>query len=102
MKMTMRSLLFLTILNFSFCAHQSIHLKNGATISSAPSVRITSHFVFWGLWQEKKIDLIEECFGENPLLIQEKYSIFNIFFSLITIGIYNPRTSEIWCENTQK
>lgn len=97
----MKSLLFPILLSLSACTIQTLYLKNASPMGK-PSTTVTSHFVFWGLWQEKKIDLIEECYGETPLLIRERYNFWNLFVSLISAGIYNPRTSEIWCEVSSK
>ena len=90
-------LLFQIIMLHS-CSTQTIFLKNLDTKNKKSNVKISSHFIFWGLWQDKKIDLIEECYGENPIMIKEYYNWLNISFNLITLGIYSPRTSEIWCE----
>lgn len=97
----MKSLLFPILLSLSACTVQTLYLKNANPMGN-PSATVTSHFVFWGLWQDKKIDLIEECYGETPLKIRERYNFWNLFVSLISVGIYNPRTSEIWCEVSSK
>ncbi len=80
------------------CITQNIILKEKIGHLNEPTIIIKNNFIFWGLWQDKKIDLVEECFGENPIRIREKYTLTNLFFSFITLGVYNPRTSEIWCE----
>ena len=98
MKMNLKyQLTLMIIINYN-CITQNIILKEKIGNSHEPTIIITNHFIFWGLWQNKKIDLVEECFGENPSRIKEKYTFLNIISSLITLGIYNPRTSEIWCE----
>ena len=98
MKMILKFLLTLMILINYNCITQNIILKEKIGNINEPTISITNHFIFWGLWQNKKIDLVEECFGENPIRIKEKYTLKNIISSLITFGIYNPRTSDIWCE----
>ena len=98
MKTILKFLLTLMILINLNCITQNIILKEKIGNINEPTLILTNHFIFWGLWQNKKIDLVEECLGENPIRIKEKYTFFNIFSSLITMGIYNPRTSEIWCE----
>ena len=98
MKMILKFLLTLMILIDFNCTTQNIILKEKIGNINEPTIILTNHFIFWGLWQNKKIDLVEECLGENPIRIKEKYSFINIISSLITMGIYNPRTSEIWCE----
>lgn len=98
MKMITRFLLTLIIIINNNCITQNIILKEKIGHLNEPTIIIKNNFIFWGLWQDKKIDLVEECFGEKPIRIREKYTITNLFFSFATLGVYNPRTSEIWCE----
>ena len=83
------------LLVFSFnCVNTNLRLSEKNLINKKPSVSITSHFFLGGIFQNTDIDLVEECFGKEPLLIVEKYN----WISFFTLGFYTPRISEIFCE----
>lgn len=83
------------LLVFSFtCVSTNLRLSEKIPINKKPSVSITSHFFLGGIFQNKDIDLIEECYGKETLLIVEKYN----WISFFTFGLYTPRISEVFCE----
>ena len=82
------------ILSIQFCMVTSVRLSDKPVVSKKPGVSITSHFWFGGIFQSNTIDLVEECFGEEPLLVKERFGIL----SYLSLGIYTPRISDIYCE----
>lgn len=78
------------------CVTQTFKLQ-GAT-KTMPSYEGTSHFVFWGIGQEKVLDPKEVCREKNVSQVQTSYSFVDGLLSGLTWGIYSPRSYAIYCE----
>ena len=66
-----------------------------------PTIEKRNHFFVFGLAQKEEIDAINMCrekgFNKVNLIINEK-RWYDGVLTLITIGIYAPTHTYIWCE----
>jgi hypothetical protein len=92
-----RAVLFASLLLLSACATQNFKLQDGP-VRTVPAYEGTSHFVFWGLGQEKTIDPKEVCGNRKVAQVQSTMTFLNGLFSGLTYGIYSPRNFSIYCD----
>jgi hypothetical protein len=91
------------MLSFENCAVQKISLnENHPNNFDQPVISIKHHFYLWGMFQNREIDLIEECTGDEPTFVIEKHTYLDFVSTLFTAGIYFPRTTEIFCKEIDK
>jgi hypothetical protein len=88
--------IFATLLILSSCCRQRFLIDDNA--KTIPTYTGTSHFIFWGLGQEEKIDPKEVCDSGKISNVETHLSFLNGLLSGITYGIYSPRNYEIFCE----
>ncbi len=60
---------------------------------------IPAHFFLWGLAGEKDVDLDAVC-PEGPARWSNHASAVDVLLTVITVGIYSPRTITVECERT--
>ncbi len=59
---------------------------------------VKSHFIFWGLGQTDVIDAAAVCDGADRVVAVEAYkSLSDTSATLSTLGIYSPRSANIYC-----
>lgn len=86
----------ITALLLSACSTQRFNLDgNHATI---PTYEGTSHFIFWGLGQEKEYNPSEICGANDVSAIDTHVSFVDGLLSAITWGIYAPESYAIYCK----
>lgn len=79
------------------CSTQTLKITNG-NAKTVPNYEGTSHFIFWGIGQEKLIDPKEVCGERKVAQVSTKTSFLNGLLAGITWGIYEPRDYSIYCE----
>ena len=89
------SLYFCSLLS---CQTVTIKPEGGLSrLAKTPDYSEWQSFFFWGLVSENHIDTSSIC-GEAPIRqIQSQFSFLNGLVSVLTLGIYNPRTAKVWC-----
>jgi hypothetical protein len=86
------------LLTLTACSTQNFKVSKG-DFKSIPSYEGTSHFVFWGIGQEKFVNPHEVCGDKDVAQIATKTSFLNGFLGAITWGIYSPRDYVVYCED---
>jgi hypothetical protein len=83
-------------LALSACSTQRFDLDgHHATI---PTYEGTSHFVFWGIGQEKDYNPREICSNRGVSAIDTHHSFLDGLLGGITWGIYAPESYAIYCK----
>lgn len=83
-------------LALSACSTQRFDLDGRhATI---PTYEGTSHFVFWGIGQEKDYNPREICGAKGVSSIDTHHSFLDGLLGAITWGIYAPESYAIYCK----
>lgn len=87
----------LVTLTATGCASQTAHLRP-KQISAAHTEK--QAFFLGGIAQEKKVDAAQVCEGsQNVVKVESKQEASDVVFSVITFGIYTPRTAKVFCTN---
>ena len=85
--------LFLTVL-ISAC----YSIKIDKQVAGLDPVEIRQNFFFLGLIGSGEVNLAEQC-PRGVAAFDEKITIGNLLVSLITLGIYTPKTVLVNCAN---
>jgi hypothetical protein len=68
-------------------------------VADAPVGKVVTErksFFFWGLTPERRVDVSTYC-PDGAKAVQEETTFGDGFLSLITLGIYSPRSSTYLC-----
>ena len=91
-------LLFIFLFLISSCQTVTISPDGKKTIlSSNPTYEESQNFFLGGLG-ESNINVEEICRERPVKQMQTQQTFVNGLVSLVTLGIYTPRTAKIWCE----
>ena len=85
------------VATLSGCCTQNIPLNNDR-MPTVPTYEGTSHFIFWGLGQEKTINPKDVCGKKKVTAVNTHYSFVQGLMTGITYGIYSPRGYSVYCE----
>lgn len=79
------------------CATQTgLIQKNG---SATPKYSESQSFFISGIGQEKTVDAAKICGGADKVSkVQSKLEPKDLFFGIITLGIYTPHTAKVYCQ----
>lgn len=78
------------------CATQSYTLRSGG--AAEPDLSTSQAFFFSGIGQHREIDAVEVCHGSKNIAHVESVQTFSdILLSAVTLGIYTPRTAQVYC-----
>jgi len=94
MKMLSLTLLFVFLCS---CSTQNLKITKG-DVRTVPTYEGTSHFIFWGIGQEKLINPHEVCGDKAVAQVATRTSFLNGLLGGLTWGIYSPRDYVIYCE----
>ncbi len=89
------SVLFLSLFFVAGCANQSFTV-NGS--GSSPTQAKAQHFFVNGIGQYRNVDAADVCGGiEKVQKVEVQQTFVNGLFSVLTFGIYTPRTARVYC-----
>ncbi len=91
-------MLLLVITAISACSTVTIRPQGGSKDSSQADYIDSKPFYFGGPIGKHKVDVNKACEGKEVTQMQTVTTSSDWFFSLITLGIYTPRTAKVWCE----
>ena len=95
----MKFLTLTTIMVFlaTGCATQSYHLSDAKV--TEPKYEDSQPFFVEGIGQGKEVNAAEICGGaENIVKIESEQTAADVGLSIITLGIYTPRTAKVYCK----
>ncbi len=80
----------------SGCAQQTFEINRG--IAEKPTQETKQSFFVNGIGQAKTINAAQVCGGADKVIRTEvQESGMNVFFRIITLGIYTPREARVYC-----
>jgi hypothetical protein len=85
----------------SACSTVTIRPKGGMKDSSQADYIDSKPFYLGGPIGKHKVDVNEVCEGNEVTQMQTVMTSSDWFFSLITLGLYTPRTARVWCEEVE-
>ena len=83
---------------FQSCSTVTIHTKQSGKLSTGPTFEETKNYYLWGLVGEHRFDVKKICGDKKVLQIQSQGTVSNVIFGILTLGIYSPHTTRIWCD----
>lgn len=81
----------------SGCGTVTLTQQGERKISSHATYEKRQSFFFWGLVGNKYIDVKEICGTRDVKQMQTQFTFVDGLLSVITLGIYQPRTAKVWC-----
>ena len=84
------------------CSTVTISPKGAPKTSVEPTYSDSKSFFLWGLVGEHDIDVKEVCGEREVKQMQTQRTFTDSLLTIVTIGIYAPRTAKVWCEKTDK
>lgn len=81
----------------SACSTVTIRDHGTEKVSSEPSYSSSKAFFFWGLAGSAHINTTAICHGKRPVQMQSQKTFVDGLLSVLTIGLYSPRTASVWC-----
>jgi len=97
MKQLARSLMLALVLLFAACSTVTIRPKGTAKAGTDPTWSSSESFFLWGLVGEHRIDVSKVCGNKGVKQMQAQDTFVDSLLTLLTIGIYSPRTAKVWC-----
>ena len=81
------------------CSSVTIRDKGITRLSEGEAINEQSYkFYLWGLVGEQHINVTEICKGSNPKQIQVVHTVTDSLLTIVTFGIYAPRSVKVWCQ----
>jgi len=98
MKRLLFAAAFASTIVLSGCATVTATSDGQPKLATEADVTNTHDFFAWGLVPEKQTVNVQGACPGGVRQLQTQTTGIQAFLSYITIGIYMPRTSRIWCE----
>lgn len=97
MKKTLMSLVVGSALFIAACSNQTAYLKGN--VPAKLSYEENQSFFLYGIGQERVVNAVEICGGEEKISkVESQLTGGNILVGLVTLGIYTPRVSRVYCQ----
>ena len=80
------------------CASVTVRPDGGAKLATKPDYQQSKNYFFWGLGGVHTIDVVEVCGEAGAEQFQSQYTFMNGFLTVITLGIYAPKTAKVGCK----
>jgi len=82
----------------SSCASVTIRKDIRKEPDNDPAYSSSKPFMFWGLVGSHHVNVASICGNRNVVQMQSEASWSDVLFTVVTAGIYSPRTAYVWCE----
>ncbi|AGH37468.1 Lipoprotein [Bibersteinia trehalosi USDA-ARS-USMARC-188] len=97
MKKMLTTLVVGSALLISACSNQTVYLNDKAPAKL--SYEENQSFFISGIGQERTVNAVEICGGEDKISkVESQLTGGNILVGLVTLGIYTPRVSRVYCQ----
>ncbi|WGE47421.1 Bor family protein [Actinobacillus equuli] len=81
------------------CTTQTAHVVGKVTDNIKPTKSVNQHFFIGGIGQEETLNVLEVCGSADKVnQVETVLSGSNILVGLLTLGIYTPRTANVYCK----
>ena len=83
----------------SACATVTITKRGVARSEAEPTYRRSQDFFLWGLvGGPHEVDATEICGSKREAVqLQAQHTVGDVVLTLLTVGIYAPRSAKVWC-----
>ncbi|MDG4952156.1 Bor family protein [Actinobacillus equuli subsp. equuli] len=81
------------------CSTQTAHIAGKVTDNIKPTTSVNQHFFVFGIGQQETLNVREICGSADKVnQVETVFSGTNVLVSVLTIGIYMPRTANVYCK----
>ena len=98
MRKILSTTLLSLIITLSGCAAVTVTESGESNFKYHPDYSESKNFYLWGFVGEHRIDVTTICTKTPVTQMHTKVSSWDVFYTVITLGIYLPRTAKVWCE----
>lgn len=81
------------------CSTVTIRPEGGRKDTRPSAVEERQEFWLWGLVGEAHVDVRKACGDKAVDQMQAVYSGTDVLLNIVTLGIYAPRSTRIWCKS---
>lgn len=79
------------------CSTVTLRDKGTAKLSGEANYESSKPYFLWGLVGENHVDVSKACNGKPAKQIQATDTFVDSLLTVLTLGIYRPRTAKVWC-----
>jgi hypothetical protein len=92
------SIILVSLLFFMSCVTNKVYFVERPDMYVPPSKKISQPFFLYGIGQEQTVNVSDACGTKKPEWAKTKFTFVDLLLELVTLGIYTPRTVEIYCK----
>jgi hypothetical protein len=81
------------------CSTITVNPQGELKRTDTPSYSDRKNFYLWGLAGEHHVNVKQACMGREAVQMQTNKTATDGLLSLVTLGIYWPRHTHIWCNS---
>lgn len=79
------------------CSTVTLRPEGTRKLATEPTHQETLNYYFWGLKGEHTVDVQAICGDREVLQMQAQDTFGNRVLTVLTLGIYYPRSARVWC-----
>ena len=90
--------LIILALHLCACAAITVTERGDPDFLYRPHYEKSHAFFLWGVVGEHRINTQRICGARPVVQMQSKFEPTDMLYTVLTLGIYMPRTAKVWCE----
>ena len=94
-------ILIFSLISLGGCAAITITKSGASDFTYRPNYEVTKHFFLWGLIGEHTVNTRAACKDTPVQQMQSKFTVRDVLYGALTLGLYLPRTARVWCEREE-
>jgi hypothetical protein len=79
------------------CSTVTLRPEGTGKLATEPTHEETLNYYFWGLRGEHRVDVRAICGDRQVEQMQAQDTFGNRVLTVLTLGIYYPRSVRVWC-----
>lgn len=84
---------------FAGCTTQTAQIAGEVTDNIKPTKSVNQSFFIGGIGQQETLNVLEICGSADKInQVETVLSGSNILVGVVTLGIYTPRTANVYCK----
>ncbi len=83
------------------CSSVTVRTDDERKTRTSPDYEQRFNYFWWGVKGTNSVNVREVCKGDNVEQMQAINTFSDSFLTLITLGIYSPRTARVWCKQVK-